>query len=69
MVVGESKRDKLVVWSWRSGVRKLVSIIGTYIMISSLADLLSRFYQPFTDPLRFLATNLSWDLHQNHLRY
>ena len=66
---GESECDKLVVWSWRRGVRILVSILGAYATMSSLTDLLSRFYQPLSDPLRFSATNLSWRLHRNHLRY
>ena len=67
MVKGESELDKLVIWNWRRGVQKLVSILGTYTTISLLADLLSRFYQPFGNFLRFSATILSWDLHRNHL--
>ena len=59
----QNERARLVVWSWSTGVRKLVSMLGTYTTLSSLADLLSRFYQPFSDSLRFSATILSWDLH------
>jgi hypothetical protein len=70
-VQGENETEwtkELVVWSWRTGVRKLVSIVGTYTTINSLADLLSRFYLPICDPLRFSATVLSWYLRGNHLR-
>ena len=71
MVEGENGHEGtevLVVWSWRTGVQKLMSILRTYATISSLADLIFRFYQPICNPLRFSATILSWDLHRNHLR-
>lgn len=47
MVEGEHGYEwtrKLVVWSWRTGIRRSVSILGTYTTISSLADLLSLGY-------------------------
>jgi hypothetical protein len=53
---------ELVVWSWKTGVRKLVSV-DIYITISSPDGSLSRHYWSICYPLCFSATNLSWDLH------
>jgi hypothetical protein len=60
--------NELVVWSWRTGVRKLVvNIVGIYNTTTLPTHLLSRYYRPTYDPLCFSATNLSWELQRNHL--
>ena len=72
LVESENGREwtkELVVWSWRTGVRKAVSTEHRLCLRhNKLTDLISRFYQSICDPLRFSAIILSWDLHRNHLR-